>query len=192
MVPLRSFRSRGGGRRSGRSRTRTVTAIHRARHRSDGAGRRGGCGPWRRGGCRRCSLESRGHLGRDIDTGQIVERGEYRHLVAVQVMEADVDAAVGGHQIPVPHAGGQQAVDPVTPVVDQPVRVDAGAAQPIRVRHHRDRRLDHRDGIAMGEGDGGIGKVVISGVSCSACCGDFSTQVRGPRRKVSACRIFFR
>ena len=36
------------------------------------------------------------------------------------------------------------------------------------------------------------GKVAISGPSCSACCGDFSTQVLGPRRKVSACRTVLR
>ena len=73
-------------------------------------------------------------------------------------MEADVDAALGRHQFAVAHAGAQQAVDPVAPVVDQPVRVDAGAAQPIRVGHHRDRRLDHRDRVAVGEGDGGVGE----------------------------------
>ena len=35
------------------------------------------------------------------------------------------------------------------------------------------------------------GNVAISGPSCSQCCGDFSTHVRGPRRKVNACSTFF-
>ncbi len=63
-----------------------------------------------------------------------------------------------GHQLAVAHAGAEQPVHAVGPIVEQPARVDTGAAQPIRVGHHRDRRLDHRDRITVREGNCRVGE----------------------------------
>ena len=68
------------------------------------------------------------------------------------MVEADVDAAFCRHQVAVAYACAEQSVHAVAPVVQQPLRVDARPAQTVGIGHHRDRRLDHRDGIAVCEG----------------------------------------
>ena len=105
-------------------------------------------------------FEALAHPGSQLNAGVFVERFQDDGLVAVQLMEADVDTALGRHQFPIPHPRTEQAVYPVGPVVDQPVRIDAAAAQPIRVGHHRDRRLDDGDRIAVGECDRSVGEGV--------------------------------
>ena len=63
---------------------------------------------------------------------------------------------LGGDQVGITDRGAEQPFDPIDPVGGQLVGLDVHPPQAIAVGQHRDRRLQHGDGIAQGEGDGGV------------------------------------
>jgi hypothetical protein len=50
-------------------------------------------------------LETSTHLRRQLDPATTIKPVEQRHFIAVEVVEADVDAALGRYQLAVAHAG---------------------------------------------------------------------------------------
>ena len=66
--------------------------------------------------------------------------------------------AVGREQVAVADACLQQPVDAVDPVLGECLGLDRGAAHAVAVREHRDRRLDHRHGIAVRDRERRVGE----------------------------------
>lgn len=106
------------------------------------------------------ALHSAAGLFAECGAIELVERCQQRYFASVEVMEADVDAAVGGYQVAVCDAAAQQSFDAVGPVFDQPVGADVLAPHAVSVREHRDRRLDHGHRVAVGERHGGVRECV--------------------------------
>jgi hypothetical protein len=94
---------------------------------------------------------------RDALAGERVDAADDRQVVPHEVVEADVERALGRHQVAVADAGAEEILDAVTPVAADRVQVDrwlevhAGG-----VRGHRDVGRHDRRGIAVREHDDGV------------------------------------
>ena len=94
----------------------------------------------------------------DLEPGSVEDARRHGQVVGHELAELHVDALGGRDKTGVAHRGAQQALHPVDPVLGKCVGVDLHAPQPVSVGEHSDRRLQHGDGIAQGEGDGGVGE----------------------------------